>query len=60
MAGGTQGALSLREGGGRFEKRKDRKTLKIRNEEKITSFSSASLFPARKWQAIIRVETKGR
>ena len=34
------------------EKRKDRKTQKSRNEEKVEGFSSASLFPARKWEAL--------
>ena len=29
-----------------------RKTWKIRSEEKVVGFSSASLFPARKWEAV--------
>ena len=38
-------------------KRKDRKTWKRRSEEKVVGFSSASLFPARKWEAVTQ---KGR
>ena len=34
------------------EKRKDRKTRKNRSEEKVESFSSAFLFPARKREAV--------
>ena len=34
------------------EKRKDRKTRKSRSEEKVVGFSSASLFPARKHEAV--------
>ena len=34
------------------EKRKDRKSRKSRGEEKIVSFSSPSLFPARKREAV--------
>ena len=34
------------------EKRKDRKTQKSRSEEKVVGFSSASLFPARKREAV--------
>ena len=33
------------------EKRKD-KTQKSRSEEKVVGFSSASLFPTRKWEAV--------
>ena len=33
-------------------KRKDRKTQKSRSEEKVVGFSSAYLFPARKWEAV--------
>ena len=33
------------------EKRKDRKSRKSRREKKVVSFSSASLFPARKLEA---------
>ena len=38
--------------GGGQEKRTDKKTLKSRSEEKVASFSSASLFPATKWEAV--------
>ena len=41
------------------EKRKDRKTQKSRSEGKVVGFSSASLFPARKWEAVIQCETRG-
>ena len=34
------------------EKRKDRKTWKSRREENVVGFSSASLFPARKPEAV--------
>ena len=34
------------------EKRKERKSQKSRNEEKVAGFSSASLFPGRKWEAV--------
>ena len=34
------------------EKRKDRKTQKSRSEEKVVDFSSASLFTARKQEAV--------
>ena len=36
------------------KQRKDRKTWKSRSEEKVVGFSSASLFPARKQEAVIR------
>ena len=36
------------------EKRKDRKTQKTRIEEKVVGFSSASLFLARKWEAVMQ------
>ena len=42
------------------EERKDRKTRKSRNEEKVVGFSLASLFPSKKQEAVIRVETEGR
>ena len=42
-AGSTQGVQ---------EKRKDRKSRKSRSEEKVVSFSSASLFPARNREAV--------
>ena len=41
------------------EKRKGRKTLKRRNEEKVVGFSSASLFPTRKWEVGPTVEPTG-
>ena len=34
-----------------MEKRKGRKTQKSRNQEKVVGFSSASLFPTRKWES---------
>ena len=34
------------------EKRKERKTQKSRSEEKVVGFSSASLFPTRKWKPV--------
>ena len=37
---------------GSQEKRKDRKTRKSRSEEKVLGFSSASVFPARKRDAV--------
>ena len=40
------------------EKRKDRETRKSRNEEKVVSFSSASLFPARKRGAVTQGGTR--
>ena len=36
------------------EKRKDRKTWKSRSEEKVMGFTSASLFPARKWEGVTK------
>ena len=39
--------------------REDRKTLQSKNEEKVESFSLASLFPARKREAGSRMETTG-
>ena len=41
------------------EKRKDRKTWKRWSEEKDVGFSSASLFPARKLEAVIQGGSKG-
>ena len=41
------------------QKRKDRKTRKSINEEKMVSFSSAFLFPARKREAVTQVGTRG-
>ena len=43
-----RGTISL----GDQEKRKDRKTQKSKSEEKVVGFSSASLFPARKREAV--------
>ena len=43
-----KGIISL----GGQKKRKNRKTRKSRSEEKAVAFSSASLFPARKREAI--------
>ena len=43
-----QGAISL----GGQEKRKDSKTRKSRSEEKVTGFSSAFLFLARKRESV--------
>ena len=40
------------------DKRKDRKTRKSRSEEKVVSFSSASLFPAKKWEAVTQGGTR--
>ena len=40
-----------------LEKRKDRKTRKSRSKEKVVSFSSAFLFPARKRRQSPRVKT---
>ena len=42
------------------QKRKDRKTKKSRSEEKVVGFSSAFLFPARKWEAVTQSGTRGR
>ena len=41
------------------EKKKDRKTWKSRSEEKVVGFSSASLFPARKREAVTQDGTRG-
>ena len=41
------------------KKRKDRKIWKSRGEEKVSSFSSASLFPAKKQEAADQGETRG-
>ena len=41
------------------QKRKDRKTMKSRSEEKVVGFSSASLFPARKREAVTQAGTRG-
>ena len=41
------------------EKRKDRKTHKSRGEEKGVGFSSTSLFPARKREAVTQDGTRG-
>ena len=41
------------------EKRKDRKTWKSRTKEKVVDFSSASIFTARKREAVILVGIKG-
>ena len=34
------------------EKREDRKTQKSSSEEKVVGFSSAFLFPTRKWEVV--------
>ena len=39
-------------------KRKDRKIRKSRSEEKVVGFTSTSLFPARKWEAVTQGETR--
>ena len=41
------------------EKKKDRKTRKGRSEEKVVGFSSASLFPTRKWESVTQGGTRG-
>ena len=41
------------------EKRNDRKSQKNRSEEKVVGFCSTSLFPARKQEAVTRVEIDG-
>ena len=41
------------------ERRKDRKTRKSKSEEKVMGFSSASLFPVRKRDAVTQDETRG-
>ena len=54
---------SLRPKEWRFEKKwKDSKTWKSRSEEKVVGFSSALVFPARKWVAVTQggtMETGG-
>ena len=45
-----KGTISLRG----QEKRRDKKSRKSRSEEKVVSFSSASIFPSRKWEANFR------
>ena len=45
-------------GGGVKEKRKERKTQKSSSEEKVVSFSSASLFLARKGEAVTQGGTR--
>ena len=37
------------------EKRKDMQTRKSRSKEKVVDFSSASLFPARKQEAVVEL-----
>ena len=49
---GKQAALTATISLGGEEKRKDTKTWKSRSEEKGVGFSLASLFPARKWEAV--------
>ena len=44
--------VSLGRSPGDQEKRKDRKTLKSGSEEKVIGFSSASVFPIKKWEAV--------
>ena len=44
---------------GSQEKRKGRKTRKSRHEEKVVGFSSVTLFPARKLEAVIQGGTRG-
>ena len=41
------------------EKRKDRKIEKSGSEEKVVGFSSVSLFPVRKWEAVTQGGTRG-
>ena len=48
-----KGTISL----GGQEKRKDRKSQRSKREEIVVSFSSASLFLARKWEAVTQGET---
>ena len=45
-----KGTISL----GGQEKRNDRKIQKRRSEEKVEGFSSASLFPTMKWEAVTK------
>ena len=46
-------------GGGGQKKRKGRKTWKRRSEEKVVGFSSATLLPTRKWEAVTQGGTMG-
>ena len=39
---------------------KDRKIWKSGSKEKMVGFSSASLFPTRKWQEFTKVKTEGQ
>ena len=48
----TQGAVIVKGWEAKQEKRKDTKTWKSRSEEKVVDFSSDSLFPTRKWEAV--------
>ena len=41
------------------QKRKERKTRKSRSEEKVVSYSSVSLFLARKMEAVTQDRTRG-
>ena len=41
------------------EKRKDKKTWKSRNEEKVVGFSLVSLFPAKKREVVTQGGTRG-
>ena len=41
------------------EKRKYKKICKSRSKEKVVGFTSASLFPARKWKAVTQDGIKG-
>ena len=50
-----KGTISL----GDEEKGKDRKTRKRRSEEKVVSFTSASVLPPRKWEAVTQGGTRG-
>ena len=50
-----KGIISL----GGLEKRKDRKKLKSRSEEKVVGFSSASLFSTRKREVVTLGGTRG-
>ena len=44
---------------GGYEKRKDIKTRRSRSEEKVVGFSSTSLFPTRKREAVTQNGTRG-
>ena len=53
----TRGPLNLQQLNpdsllGSKEKRRDRKTRKSRSEVKMIGYSSASLFPAKKWEVL--------